>query len=118
MAANGYPKHHRLLDAADYQAVLRKSTLKVSCRYFLILAIDNDLPVSRLGLVVSKRNVAGAVQRNRIKRQIRECFRHHAPGHGLDMVVLVRKGADGLANGDIAGKLEQLLVDLAGKCES
>jgi len=46
---------------------------------------------SRLGLAVGKKRIRRAVARNRIKRLIRESFRHHA--HllpALDVVVLCR----------------------------
>ena len=123
MAAYSYPKRRRLLEAADYQAVFQKVRFKVSCRYFLILAVRNGRPDGRLGLVVSKKNVARAVQRNRLKRLMRELFRRRSAAvgvagvdmSGLDIVVLARKGADTLTNQRITQKLERLLTDLAGK---
>ena len=56
-------------------------------------ARPEDVPqsASRLGLAVGKKRIRRAVARNRIKRLIRESFRHHA--HllpGLDVVVLCR----------------------------
>lgn len=56
----------------------------------------------RVGLVIAKKNVRLAVQRNRVKRIIRETFRHRqhelAP---IDIVVLVRKGIDELSNEEL-----------------
>ncbi|MFC0676455.1 ribonuclease P protein component [Lysobacter korlensis] len=54
---------------------------------------------ARLGLAVSRKVDARAVVRNRIKRQLRDSFRHHrawlAPG---DYVVVARPGAAALAS--------------------
>ncbi|NOU00998.1 MAG: ribonuclease P protein component [Gallionella sp.] len=46
---------------------------------------------SRLGIIASKKNFSKAVDRNRIKRLIREAFRQHSiKTSGLDLVVLVK----------------------------
>lgn len=116
MVECGFPKSSRLLNADDYQAVFNHSRFKVSCRHFLILAAPSKGPVSRLGLIVAKKNVSRAVQRNRIKRLIREWFRHvHLPV-AVDLVVLVRKDADTLVNTKLADKLHRLGTDLGQKC--
>jgi len=68
---------------------------------------------SRLGLVIAKKNVAKAVQRNRVKRIVREFFRHHsAQDPGLDLVVLTRKDVDTLQNSQISARLATLWADL------
>jgi ribonuclease P protein component len=57
----------------------------------IVYGAPNGLPVTRLGLSVS-RKVGGAVQRNRVKRLLREAFRavqHDLPA-GLDLVVVAR----------------------------
>lgn len=111
----GFPKSSRLLNADDYQTVFNQSRYKVSCRHFLILATPNPGPSSRLGLVVAKKNVHRAVQRNRIKRQIREWFRHCELQLSLDLVVLVRRDADKLPNHQLMEKLRFLGMDLNRK---
>ena len=113
MADYSFPKQNRLLNAADYKAVFSNAQFKVSCRYFLILAIKNNWMHSRLGLVIAKKNVAKAVQRNRVKRIVREFFRHHgAQDPGLDLVVLTRKDVDTLQNSQISARLATLWADL------
>ena len=55
----------------------------------------NGMDHPRLGLAVPRRAVRGAVARHRLKRRIRESFRHHAEHLvGLDIVVIVRSGAE------------------------
>lgn len=49
---------------------------------------------SRLGLAIAKKSVPTSVQRNLIKRQVREWFRHHASTvGGIDVVFLAQPAA-------------------------
>ncbi len=113
MADNSFPKQIRLLTAADYKAVFSNAEIKVSCRYFLILANTNNRTNSRLGLVIAKKNVAKAVQRNRVKRIVREFFRNSNDQiTDLDLVVLARKDIDTLHNSQITARLASLWKDL------
>ena len=60
-----------------------------------IVVRPNDLRHPRLGLVVPRRVARRAVVRHRLKRQIRESFRHNTRRlYGLDVVVLARSGAE------------------------
>jgi len=116
VAECGFPKTSRLLNAADYKAVFGDAQLKVSCRHFLVLANRNTRSSARLGLVIAKKNVALAVQRNRIKRQLRNTFRQNGEQlNKLDLVVLARKGADKLNNKELIDTINSLLHDLHGK---
>ena len=116
MAEFGFHKDSRLLNAADYKAVFDNAQYKVACRHFLILAVSNEGGAKRLGMVIAKKNVAKAVQRNRIKRQIRESFRkarHRI--EPLDVVVLARKDVDKLRNPQVVVSLNSLWCDLEKK---
>jgi len=115
VADHGFAKASRLLNASDFSAVFNNTHFKVSCRYFLVLARRNESSNSRLGLVVAKKNIPTAVQRNRIKRLIRDSFRRQELLAGLDLVVLVRKGADKLPNDAISSAIAKLWQDAASK---
>ncbi len=59
----------------------------------MLLARFNEQEHARLGLVIAKKNVRRAVDRNKVKRVARESFRHHRAELGnLDIVVLARRG--------------------------
>lgn len=116
MADCSFPKKLRLLNAAEYKAVFSGAHYKVSCKYFLILALRSCNSFPRLGLVVAKKNVNLAVDRNRIKRLAREFFRTRAGAlGGLDMIILTRNKAGNLDNSELTGKLQQLGDDLVSK---
>lgn len=64
----------------------------------IVIAVPNGrLRESRLGLAIGKRIAKRAVDRNRLRRRIREAFRLEYPAlpEGVDLVVLgARPGAD------------------------
>jgi len=71
-----FVKSNRIVKAEDYRQVFKSSCRSVDDK-FLVIAIKNNLNRARLGLAISKKNVSKAVSRNKIKRAIRESFRHH-----------------------------------------
>ena len=89
----GFAPEHRLLTPAQFKNVFDGATCKASGPNILLLARHNRLTHARLGLVIAKKNVRRAVDRNRIKRIARESFRHQrADLDNLDIVVLARRG--------------------------
>jgi ribonuclease P protein component len=104
-----FPKSHRLLNANAFDDVFKNNSFRASHRYCLILAKTNIEEGPRLGLVIAKKHIRLAVERNRIKRLIRESFRqqqHQLPK--IDAIVLARKGLDELDNSDINSILDKL----------
>ena len=105
----GFPQQVRLLTAGDYRDVFNDVTCKVSNRHILLLARESSHQHSRVGLVFSKKNVRLAVQRNRLKRLVRESFRlHQHKLEPLDIVVLSRPGISELDNQTVTKQLEKL----------
>ena len=105
---HGFPRENRLLSAENYSRVFDGSEARASHKHLLILARTNQLSRHRLGLVIAKKNVRKAVQRNRVKRLTREFFRQlPAPTTGFDAVVLARRGIDGLDNAELTAILQQ-----------
>ena len=105
---SGFPKASRLLNASDYSRVFDDVDAKASHKHLLLLAKVNDKPGHRLGLVIAKKNVRLAVQRNRIKRVAREFFRTLPESEPtMDVVLLTRRGIDQLDNAELSSILQQ-----------
>lgn len=105
----GFKRSQRLLKSADFSAVFNDAPFRASNNHFLVLSRYNYSNYPRLGLVIAKKHIRLANQRNRLKRQIRESFRHnqhHLPS--IDAIVLARKGADSLSNSEIQHTLNGL----------
>ena len=103
-----FPKTKRLLKAGDYSRVFDNAQAKASQKYLLLLARENDGPGHRLGLVIAKKNVRLAVQRNRIKRIAREFFRALPESEpSMDVVLLTRRGIDQLDNAELSSIFQQ-----------
>ena len=103
-----FGKCRRLLTAADYSQVFDGADARASHRNLLLLARSNNSDQHRLGLVIAKKNVRLAVQRNRIKRVSREFFRQlPAESTSFDVVLLARRGLDQLDNAALSSILRQ-----------
>ena len=113
-----FPKSRRLLNSQQFQQVFSHAPIKVSHPQLLILARPNALDFPRLGLVIAKKHVRTAVNRNRIKRRIRECFRlkQHKLS-GIDAIVLARSGLGQLDDGELTQLVEQQFVRLLRKSQ-
>ena len=103
-----FGKSKRLLNARDYGRVFDKPDAKASHKHLLLLARHNNLPAHRLGLVIAKKHVKTAVQRNRIKRLSREFFRQLPTRDShMDVVLLARPGMGQLDNAQLSSILQQ-----------
>jgi ribonuclease P protein component len=103
-----FNRDSRLLTPGHFQSVFSKP-LRFGSSHITILVTPNTDERNRLGLAIAKKRVKLAVQRNRVKRQVRESFRLHQ--HELphiDMVVMVKSGTDKLENTEIRKQLEKI----------
>lgn len=73
-------------------------------------------PPTRFGITVT-RKVGNAVTRNRIKRVVREGFRHLAPAFppGIDLVIVAKSSAVGNGRVEVERDLGQLLARLGAR---
>ena len=80
---------HRLLREDGFDRVIQAEN--IADKHFKIYFAHNYKGYARLGIISSKKVFPRAVDRNRIKRVIREAFRQHSiKAKQLDIVVIVR----------------------------
>ena len=84
---------HRLKKREEYDWVLDKG-ISCAARLAVLKIKANSLGISRYGIITSKK-VGGAVQRNKVKRRLREILRGVEVVPGWDIVVIARSGARG-----------------------
>lgn len=108
MRAAGLPREARLRRAGDF-AALRQNSGRLGGRCFSVRYRLNEGGQPRLGLAISKRVSKRAVDRNRIKRLVRESFRRHRLElPPVDLMVMARDQACGLSGPELLADLQQL----------
>lgn len=105
---HAFPKSSRLLNSASYANVFDACDNKASSRIGTLLSVTTALPNSRLGIVVAKRQVKRATQRNQVKRLVREDFRQRSFEQPSDYVFLARHPCTRLNNAQFAHELDRL----------
>jgi ribonuclease P protein component len=90
---NSFPKKQRLLHHADFERVYKKGRRHFTAHmtvFYLARSTENpDGSVgSRVGFTVSKA-LGGAVQRNRMRRRLREAVRLEGANPGLDADIVI-----------------------------
>ena len=111
-AGEGFPRQVRLDRSRDYQRVFRSATVRGRHGALRLSAVANRMHTARLGLIVGKRALPRAHERNRARRVLRETFRRRRRGlPAMDIVVQVTGDA---SNGAYRASLEVLLSRIAG----
>ena len=109
----------RLSRSADFEAVYRRGR-SASSRHLVVYAFARDPSAAaaepRVGLTVS-RKVGGAVERNRVKRLLREAAARVTPGLAadVDLVIVARPGLAEALDEERLDWLEAELRELAGR---
>ena len=81
--------------------------------------VPNGRDHDRFGISTGRR-LGGAVQRNRVRRRLREILRH-APndsGYGWDVLIVVRPAAVDASFDELRDALERLLLHLRGSMKA
>jgi ribonuclease P protein component len=112
----GFAPRQRLLSGSDFDRVYAVRWRVVDAN-FSINAAPNTLGIARLGLSISGKTVGNSVQRNRVKRQVRESFRMAAPTlPAFDLVVGARNGARTAHNAALRASLDALWDQIRKRC--
>ncbi len=108
MISTRFPRTARVRARSDFDRIFQHGR-RVALPVLALHWQSVDVP-ARLGLAVSRKVDARAVGRNRIKRALRDTFRHLrdelAPG---DYVVVARPPAARTSNAELAAALRSLL---------
>ena len=107
-----FAKKNRLLTKSDYDHVFNQAK-KLVTSDFVVLYRENTAGHARLGLALSKRIIAKAHHRNRVKRLLRESFRTHSLP-AIDIVILARTGVANVQNSVIITRLSKAWDKLCG----
>jgi len=105
----------RITRSADFDRVYRSGRSHATKLFVLHAFPRGDEEVARLGLSVS-RKVGGAVERNKVKRLLKEAFtaKLHEIKPGTDIVVVARTGASEFCDREalegVAKELDELLT--------
>jgi len=104
----GFSKADRILKSSEFKE-LSKFGKKLQNRQFIVIYSHSRVKRTRLGITASKK-VGKAIERNRIKRHIREFFRlnrHNISGF-WDINIIARKEVAGLTSGRIHSSLKEV----------
>jgi len=102
-----------LLIPSDFQRVFKHGR-KNRGALFTLIYCKNGGKGARLGLAIAKRHVPLAVERNRVRRIIRESFRQHQLAlSGHDFVVIAQNTLLELSNARLQEDLNQQWKTLA-----
>jgi ribonuclease P protein component len=105
-----------LTRSADFDRVFRSGRSHAGRELVLYVFPRGEDGSARLGLSVS-RKVGGAVERNRVKRLLREAFAVESARlpAGTDAVIVARPGARSLAEREGLAGIQRALGDLIAK---
>lgn len=105
--------------SCEYQVLFREPDIRVRSDKILLLAKANSLEHPRLGLVIGKKHLKQAVQRNACKRIIRESFRiNQKQLVNYDMIIIALAGISSVSRENLRESLNtawQRLNKLAKK---
>lgn len=91
MSTYRFSSRQRILSKHDYQKVFNQAEFRSGNKRLLLLARQTELESGRLGLVIPKKHLRRAVDRNLVKRIARNTFRLRQTDFiGIDIVVLVK----------------------------
>ncbi|NNK08339.1 MAG: ribonuclease P protein component [Myxococcales bacterium] len=108
-----FRRAHRLKKRYEFKRT-QLSGRRIHTPHFLIVVLPNAVQNTRLGITVTKK-VGTAVQRNRIKRVVREVFRRNRQlfPASHDLVFIAKRGATEIDYSSLLEEIERASRKLA-----
>ncbi len=110
MAPHNFPKAERIRERQEFTEIFNHSQ-KTHSSHLILFRRSNSRQSARVGITAS-RKVGIAVVRNRIKRLIREYYRHHKADFmsGFDYSLVVKKSFSRLSRSAAEDELKAILA--------
>ncbi|HEY1726078.1 MAG TPA: ribonuclease P protein component [Steroidobacteraceae bacterium] len=117
-AGFGLSRTRRLRRPIEFQSAYATGR-RMGNEFFTVNVKPNERDGARLGMSVAARILRRAVDRNRLRRLIRESFRHHQSAlPRVDIVVGLRPGVKTADNQRLRVALQQLWHRISAPCTS
>jgi ribonuclease P protein component len=98
LPGQSFPKAARLIHPREFKQVFANGQ-RQSDACFTLISLANTGEQPRLGLVAARKTLRRAVDRNRVKRLVRESFRLHRAGLPARDIIVMARGAIGAKAG-------------------
>ena len=102
-----YPKSHRLRQKSEFDVVAKRGG-RYHTRGWSVYLKANSLSNPRLGVVVAKRVYSRAVDRNRIKRMVRESFRQLQAMPNVDILIAAKFDVINMSGAELNEALDKI----------
>jgi ribonuclease P protein component len=104
------PAFTALRRKADFDSLGRRGSVR-STRLLVLRSLRTDRPETRIGLS-TPRSLGGAVQRNRVRRRLRELIRERIEdvGAGWDLLLIARPEAGAASYAELREAVRSLLA--------
>ena len=114
--SRAFPRECRLTQKHEYDRVLKsRAAIRMSCGCFRVIAVERASGNARLGLIVGKRQLKRAVDRNRVRRVVRESFRNSRMDlPGVDIVFQLLNAPDDRFERDVSSVWTRLGHERSG----